>query len=120
MKGKTKLTIAIITICIAALYTSVNISDSNSTLLVKNNIEAISQSYGNDPGNAITPEICYFSVKKMQGSNVYKCNMYSTYFYSTETVEDADKREFIEILPCETKQNRISKEKSNWGYCWHQ
>ena len=107
-------------VALAALFVSLQSSRSNRTLLVKNNVEAISQSYGNDPGNSITPEICYFSTKKKEGSSVYKCNIYSGRFDNEQSVEDANKDPFIQIFPCESKQGRVSKEKSDWGYCWHQ
>ena len=68
-------------LCISVLYTN-----SNKAILLKNNVEAISDSNGNDPEGGIYRNRCFFSIKWSSGADyVYKCTDGTTSFAYDDT-----------------------------------
>ena len=110
-------------ICLTALIMSVQYSNSSKALLLKDNIEAISESTnGGDPGQFdIVFSLCYEKLLNRTSSNTNRCNEESDLYYWDATIIgnpltlDALNKY---IYPCNSETNTTPAWKCKWGYCY--
>ena len=89
----------------AALFIAVTYSNSSKSILIKDNVEAISESNGNDPSGALVLRICYDSIKPKSGEKVKKC---------------MDGTTSKNVLPCQWYNNQTADTDADSYHCWHQ
>lgn len=103
-KNINKKAIIFSTIACAAFLVSVQFSNSNKAVLMKGNIEAISESAnGNDPGGALEVKTCFTEIKKKNNESVYQCDTRTGTF---------------DIYPCNSVSNYTSKWLSPTKWCY--
>lgn len=90
---------------IAALFITIFYSNSSKTVLIKDNVEAISESNGNDPTGALALRICYDDIKPKSGEKVKQC---------------MDGTTAKNVLPCKWVENNIPETDASSFHCWHQ
>ena len=112
---KTKAIILSTVVC-AAFMISLQYSNSSKALLLKSNVEAISESsYANDPGGYITLSYCYLSFRYANGyRGVYKCKGGTTIVESGSHYPST-----LIIYECsEEIEDHMPRLSSSYGYCY--
>lgn len=118
MKKNFKITVILSTIVCATFGAGLQSSNSNKALILKDNIEAISESAnGNDPGGAIHAYSCYSSIKSSNDSSVNKCQDGTTLFAATTTPDEIMGCSMT-IYGCVKYSNHRPALLSRWGLCY--
>ena len=100
------------------LFVSVNYSNNNKATLLKNNIEAISDSNsGTDPSGRLRLKSCYTSIKSKKNSTVNKCKDGSTTFSSSTSFNQVYGA-YMTIYGCDSYSNYGPAFNSDWGQCY--
>lgn len=101
---------------LVTLFVCKQYSKTNSSLLLKENVEAISESTYGDPGANITLYYCFRSLKKKKDAVVYRCQ-------DGTTMWDRDVQAVLNpsvvIFHCTLNEGYSPKAFASYGYCYN-
>lgn len=119
----TKLRIISILFCSIILCVSFLCTKNDKSIILKSNIEAISDSGNNDPGVPIYLNRCFAEVKYSSSADAaYLCSDGTTLFNYNDrpglfSTFEYDYPEY-DVLPCVREPEAYQKPKTKWGYCY--
>lgn len=118
MKKKNRNVVAILSaLAFAAFFICLQRSNSSNAVLLKGNVEAISESAnGNDPGGVVYLRTCFFSTKSCDGTNVFKCQDGTSKLHSGSSCSSNNTN--FTMYGCVEQKNHKDKFLSEYGYCY--